>query len=243
VIVSADDTLIKVRLYKASDEIASMRKAIQVSEAALDVTLKAIKIGMTERQITNILLNAMADLDGGGNPFDPIVLIGPNSAQPHGVPGNRALQDGDLLLFDFGTTYEGYPSDITRTFAVGKIDPELVTIYNTVLAANEAGIAAIRPGVTAQDVDRAARRVITEAGYGKYFLHRTGHGLGLDIHEQPNIVEGNTQVLEPGMVFTIEPGIYLPNRGGVRIEDNVVVSETGVDVLTTYPKALRYLNV
>src|SRR5450432_1128916 len=240
-VISGDDAVTSIRLYKEASEIAAMRKAITVSEEALEATLNQIRVGMTEHEVTNLLLNKMAELGSGGNAFDPIILSGPNSALPHGVPSDRRLQAGELLLFDFGTTFEGYPADITRTFAVGSLDSELRKVYDTVLAANEAGIRAIRPGVTAQDVDRAARQVIVDAGYGKYFLHRTGHGLGLDVHEAPNMVEGNMQVLEPGMVFTIEPGIYLSGRGGVRIEDNVVVTESGVDVLTTFSKAFRII--
>ncbi|HLY25729.1 MAG TPA: Xaa-Pro peptidase family protein [Aggregatilineales bacterium] len=241
-VVSADDAITGIRLHKATDEVTAMRKAIAISEKALDATLPHIHIGMTEQQIMNILLNELTMLGGGGNAFDPIVLTGPNSALPHGVHGSRAIAAGDLLLFDYGTLVDGYPSDITRVFAVGEIsqlDPEFRKIYDTVLAANEAGIRAARPGVTAQDVDRAARDVIEAAGYGKYFTHRLGHGLGLDIHEGPNVVQGNKQILEPGMVFTIEPGIYLPGRGGVRIEDDVVVTDSGIEVLTSYPKTLR----
>ncbi len=245
-IVSADDVIGGIRLRKTADEIAAMRQAIAISEKALDATLPHIKIGMTEQQITNVLLNELAALGAGGNAFDPIVLGGPNSALPHGVPTHRPIARGDLLLFDYGVLVDGYPSDITRVFAVGEIaglDAELRKIYDTTLAANEAGIRAARPGVAAQDVDRAARQVIEQAGYGKYFTHRLGHGLGLDVHEGPNMVQGNKQILEPGMVFTVEPGIYLPGKGGVRIEDDVVVTESGVDVLTSYPKALRSVGI
>ncbi len=241
-VIAADETLMRIRLYKEEAELAAMRKAIAISEAALEKTLARVRVGMTEQQIMNILLNEMAELDGGSNAFDPIVLTGPNTGQPHGVPGKRALQEGELLLFDFGTTVDGYPADITRTFAVGDIDPELRKVYDIVLMANEVGIRAIKPGVVAQDVDRLVREVIEDSGYGKYFLHRTGHGLGLDVHEAPNIVEGNTQILEPGMVFTIEPGIYLPGKGGIRIEDNVVVTENGVEVLTSFPTAFRTIG-
>jgi Xaa-Pro dipeptidase len=238
-VLASDETIISLRLHKEADEIAAMRQAIRVSEKALEEMLAKVRIGMTERQITNMLLNTMAEFGSGGNAFDPIVLTGANSAQPHGVPGDSIVREGDLLLFDFGTTHEGYPADITRTFAVGNVSDELRKIYDVVLAANEAGIRAIRPGVAAQDVDRAARQVVIDAGYGSYFIHRTG---GLDIHEAPNIVEGNAQILEPSMTFTIEPGIYIPGKGGVRIEDNVVVTDTGVDVLTTYPKQLRVIG-
>jgi Xaa-Pro aminopeptidase len=236
---AADDSIIAIRLHKEPGEIAAMRKAIAVSERALESILPKIRIGMTEQQVKNLLLNAMAEFGSGGNAFEPIVLGGPNSALPHGVPSDRPLQRGDLLLFDYGTAFDGYPADITRTFAVDEIDDELKKIYELVRAANAAGVRAIRPGVTAQEVDRAARKVINDGGYGKYFIHRLGHGLGLDVHESPNILEGSSQVLEPGMCFTVEPGIYLPGKGGVRIEDNVVVTQSGVEVLTTFPRELR----
>src|SRR5262249_4736428 len=241
-VISADDTISQIRLHKGESELAAMRAAIQISQKALDATVSKVRAGMTERQITNMLLLQMAEQGGNNNAFEPIVLAGANSAQPHGVPGDLPIQDGDLLLFDFGTTVDYYPADITRTFAIGKIDQELKNVYDVVLAANEAGIRALKPGIMAQEVDRAARKVIDDAGYGKYFIHRTGHGLGLDIHEAPYILEGNTQVLEPGMVFTVEPGIYLPGKGGVRIEDNVTITPTGAEVLTSYPKALRVIG-
>ncbi|HVO42298.1 MAG TPA: Xaa-Pro peptidase family protein [Aggregatilineales bacterium] len=242
IVDSIDEPLMRLRLNKDDAEIAAMRKAIAVSEAALAATLRAVRIGMTELQIANILLNKMAEAGSGGNAFDPIVLTGPNTALPHGVPGERVLQDRDLLLFDWGTTCEGYAADLTRTFAVGLISSELATIYETVLAANEAGIRAAKPGVAAQDVDRAARKVISDAGYGKYFIHRTGHGLGLDSHEGPYMREGNTQLLEPGMVFTVEPGIYIPGVGGVRIEDDLLTTDTGAEVLTSFPKQLQVVG-
>lgn len=241
-VTSADDMISEIRLHKGESELAAMRAAIQISQKALEETVAEVRAGMTERQVTNMLLLAMAECGGNNNAFEPIVLTGANSAQPHGMPGDTPIRQGDLLLFDFGTTVDNYPADITRTFAVGEIDAELKKIYEIVLAANEAGIRALRPGAMAQDVDRAARGVIEAAGYGKYFIHRTGHGLGLDIHEAPYILEGNTQTLEPGMVFTIEPGIYLPGKGGVRIEDNVTITATGAEVLTSYPKALRVIG-
>jgi Xaa-Pro dipeptidase len=222
-----------------------MRQAIQISQDALDRTLDEIEgklIGMTELQITNILLNHISALGGGGNAFEPIVLTGANSALPHGHPGTTQVQEGDLLLFDYGTKVEGYPSDITRVFAAGSLDAELRRVYETVLGANRAGVAAGKPGIAAQEVDRAARKVITDAGFGDYFTHRTGHGLGLDIHEHPNMREGNTMILEPGMIYTVEPGVYLPGRGGVRIEDDILVTEHGVESLTSYPRELRILK-
>jgi Xaa-Pro dipeptidase len=143
-----------------------------------------------------------------------------------------------LLVIDWGCYVDGYPSDITRTFAVGQIDDELKRLYEVVKLANEQGVLASHPGVSGQDVDRAAREVIDDAGFGDYFIHRTGHGLGVEVHEPPFIMEGNTQPLATGNVFTVEPGIYLPNRGGVRIEDNVLITETGYRSLTTFPREL-----
>jgi Xaa-Pro dipeptidase len=241
-LISDEETISAIRLHKDESEIAAVRQAIAISQGALDETLPKIKVGMTERQIANLLQQAMTDRGSQGNAFDVHVLAGPKSAQPHGVPDDVPIQNGDVLLFDFGAAINGYPADITRVFAVGEIDPELRKIYDIVLAANEAGIRAARPGVAAQEVDRAARKVIVDAGYGEYFIHRTGHGLGLFIHEAPNIVEGNAQLLEPGMVFTVEPGIYLPEKGGIRIEDNLVITEDGAEVLTSFPKTLRTIG-
>ncbi|MET3937746.1 Xaa-Pro aminopeptidase [Paenibacillus sp. PvP094] len=156
-------------------------------------------------------------------------------------PGERKLQHGDLLMFDMGVYAAGYASDITRTFAFGDISPELKTIYNTVLAANEAAILAVKPGVACADIDRAARQVTEDAGYGERFMHRVGHGLGIDVHEYPSLHGQNMDLLQEGTVFTIEPGIYTP-AGGVRIEDDVLVTDTGVEVLTSYPKELQILT-
>jgi Xaa-Pro dipeptidase len=151
------------------------------------------------------------------------------------------VQSGDLLLFDFGATYRGYLADITRTFGVGELDPELTQIYGIVEEANAVARQQAGPGQKAEDVDRTARQVIERAGYGKYFIHRTGHGLGLEVHEPPYIVAGDDTELRPGMTFTIEPGIYLPGKGGVRIEDNVVITETNCESLTTFGRAFLHL--
>jgi Xaa-Pro dipeptidase len=181
---------------------------------------------------------AMLREGGQGEAFSPIVVAGPNSASPHSSPSERPLAEGDLVVVDWGTVYQGYRSDITRTFVLGAPTPEMERIHDAVLAANQAGRLAARSGVLAQEVDRIARRSITLAGYGEYFLHRTGHGLGLETHEPPYLVEGNLELLEPGMTFTVEPGIYLPGVGGVRIEDDVVVTEEGSETLTTLPREL-----
>jgi len=237
--VSAEQSIAELRMYKDSAEISAMRKAAQIAQQALQATLPMIKTGMTERQLAAELTQQL--LRAGSQPelpFFPIVSAGPNSANPHATPTERQLQPGDLLLIDYGASYQGYISDITRTFAVGQVQDELARIHAIVQQANQAGRQAVQPGVTAEQVDAAARSVIDEAGYGQYFIHRTGHGLGMEAHEPPYIRAGNSLRLASGMTFTIEPGIYLPGRGGVRIEDNVVVSDQGFKSLTDLPRDL-----
>jgi Xaa-Pro dipeptidase len=195
---------------------------------------------MTEHEaaseLTVQLLRAGSDSE---LPFPPIVASGPNSALPHAVPSERKLQRGDLVVIDWGAAVDGYISDLTRTLAIGPADPELVKVHGIVLDANRAGCAAVRPGVPAAEVDRAARAVIDAAGYGEFFTHRTGHGIGMEAHEPPYIRGDNQEPLIPGMTFTVEPGIYLPGRGGVRIEDNVVVTADGSECLSVLQRDLR----
>lgn len=232
--------LIDIRARKMPDEIEAMRTAIRRSEAALHNLLAWVKPGMTERDIAARLNEELTAQGCQGSAFGPLVQSGPNSALPHGGTSDRALQADDLLLIDYGGLYEGYPADITRTFCLGTPSPEIQKMYDVVLAANQAATAASGPGVAMGAVDKAARDVIEAAGYGAYFIHRTGHGLGLDIHEPiPQIAAGVEDRLEPGMVFTIEPGVYIPGLGGVRVEDNVVVTDSGVDVLTSFPRVLK----
>ncbi len=231
--------LVGIRARKLPDEIALMRRAISISEQALANLLAWVQPGMTERQIAARLGDELAALGSEQLAFGSLVQTGPNSALPHGTVTDRVLQADDLLLIDFGGMVGGYPADITRTFCLGTPSAAVQAIYDTVLSANEAARAAAGPNVPMGDVDRAARAVIEAAGYGPYFIHRTGHGLGLDTHEPiPQIAAGVTDVLEPGMVFTIEPGIYIPDLGGVRIEDDVLVTENGIEVLTSYPRRL-----
>jgi len=234
------DTL---RLRKSADEIALMRKAVHATETALQVTIDQVSTGMTEIQVANRLGIAMLEEGGGVLPFEPIVLTGARGALPHGVPTEAKIKAGDLLLFDFGTSVDGYISDLTRVFiAGGKPKPRQMEIYETVKAANAAGRAAAKPGIACQEVDRAARKVIVDAGYGEYFFHRVGHGIGMEGHEGPYMVEGNTQVLEPGMCFTVEPGIYIQGEIGVRIEDDLVITEDGAESLTTFPREFKIIG-
>jgi Xaa-Pro dipeptidase len=174
-------------------------------------------------------------------PFSPIVAGGPNSANPHAVPTERKLQRGDLVVIDWGAAWQDYCSDLTRTFAVGELSSELRKVYETVKAANTAGRAAGQSEIEAGEIDKAARAVIDAAGYGKFFTHRTGHGLGMEGHETPYMFGGNTQLLNTGMVYTVEPGIYLSGKGGVRIEDDVVVTANGSDSLSDFPRELQIL--
>jgi Xaa-Pro dipeptidase len=235
----ASEALGSLRLRKDQSEIEAMRRAVKVAQDALKATLPSIKIGITEKEIeAELTVQLLKHGSGPELPFSPIVSSGPNSANPHASPSDRKLQPGDLLVMDWGATADGYISDLTRTFAVGEVEPEFQKIAAIVLKANEAGRMAGRPGVPCANVDKAARKVIEGAGYGVYFTHRTGHGIGMEGHEQPYMRTDNMQMLYPGMAYTVEPGIYLPNRGGVRIEDNVVVTKDGVEVLSDMPREL-----
>ena len=239
----ASEVLASLRLCKDQTEVEAMKRAVKVAQDALEATIPSIKIGMTEKEIASELTIRL--LKHGSDPelpFPPIVSSGPNSANPHASPSDRKLQRGDLLVVDWGATVDGYISDLTRTFAVGQVEPEFKKIAEIVLKANEAGRVAGKPEVPCANVDKAARAVIEQAGYGKYFTHRTGHGIGMEGHEEPYMRGDNMQMLQPGMTYTVEPGIYLPDRGGVRIEDNVVVKKDGVEVLSNMQRELRVIE-
>lgn len=236
----ASEVLAALRLRKEPAEIEAMRRAVQAAQEALRATLPLIKIGMSEKELAAELVVQLLHCGSDTElPFSPILSGGPNSANPHASPTERKLQPGDLLLFDWGARVDGYVSDLTRVFAVGEAEAELVKIHQVVVEANAAGRAAARPGIPCAAVDRAAREVIERAGYGAHFTHRTGHGIGMEAHEAPYLRSDNMQILEPGMAFTVEPGIYLPGRGGVRIEDNLVITEDGADCLSDLQRELR----
>lgn len=238
----ADPILNHLRLVKDAAELAKMERAVEVAETALYRLLPKIKIGQTEKQIAGMLNLELMEAGADALAFNSIISSGPNAASPHAVPTNRPVQAGELLIIDWGVFVDDYPSDLTRTFALGEISDELKQMYQTVLQANTAGKAAAGPGRTCSQVDEAARQVITQAGYGEYFIHRTGHGLGLEVHEAPSMMTGNLQPLVEGMTFTVEPGIYLPGRAGVRIEDDVVITADGHRSLTTFPRELQTIG-
>ena len=239
----ASDVLGSLRLRKDKHEIEAMRRAVQVAQNALEATIPSIKIGMTEKELAAELVTQL--LKHGSEPelpFSPIISGGPNSANPHASPTGRKLQTGDLLVIDWGATVDGYISDLTRTFAVEQVEAEYEKIHKVVQEANAAGRVAGKPGVPCADVDKAARAVIEAAGYGQYFTHRTGHGIGMEGHEEPYMRGDNMQILEPGMAYTVEPGIYLPGRNGVRVEDDMVVTGTGSESLSDMPREIRLVG-
>jgi Xaa-Pro dipeptidase len=238
-IVSAESAVASLRMCKDATEISAMRKAVDIAQRSLQATIPLIRIGMTEQEIAaELILQLLRAGTHADMPFTPIVSGGPNSANPHAFPSTRKIAPGDFLVIDWGASFDGYISDLTRTFAIGKVEPELKKIYETVKQANAAGRAVGRPGIPAGDVDRAARAVIETAGYGKYFIHRTGHGIGMEGHEEPYMHAANPLALAPGMAFTVEPGIYLPDYNGVRIEDDVVITADGAESLSDFTRDL-----
>lgn len=223
----ASTVLGQLRMLKSAREIDFLARAGAMADAAFAEIVREDFAGRTEREIGQALAMLLErqglEVSGGV----PIVASGPNSASPHHLTGNRRIEEGDAVVLDFGGTFEGYHADISRTVHVGMPDDDFLHLYEVVRQAQEAGVGAVRPGVPAESVDAAARGVVHAAGYGDFFIHRTGHGLGLDVHEEPYIVAGNARLLEPGMIFSVEPGIYLPGRFGVRIEDIIAVTQTG----------------
>ena len=231
------DLFAVLRAVKTEEEIASMIHAQRISEAALDEVLHIIKPGMTEREVAAELVYRMLRHGSEGNSFDPIVVTGAKTSMPHGVPGDKVIRTGDFVTMDFGCLKDGYCSDMTRTVAVGEATDEMKNVYYTVLKAQLAGIAAARAGVLGKDIDAAARKVITDAGYGEYFGHGFGHCLGLDIHEPPTAGPTGNMPLPAGSLSSAEPGIYLPGRFGVRIEDVMIIREDHAEVITKAPKS------
>ena len=226
------------RAVKEDWELENMRKAQAITDKAFAEMCTRIKVGMTEKELQAELIYCLYKNGGEGLSFDPIVVSGPNTSLPHGVATDRVIQAGDFITMDFGVLYNGYCSDMTRTVAVGFATEEMEKVYNTVLQAQKAGLAATRAGVAGKDIDAAARKVITDAGYGEYFGHGYGHSLGLEIHESPSPNPSNDNPMPVGAVTSAEPGIYLPGKFGVRIEDVVIFTVDGCENITKSPKNL-----
>ena len=232
----------KMRVIKSADEIQKMIVAGDYADKAVNIGFDNISLDVTETDIIAQIEFGIKRL-GYEMSFETMVLTGNNAANPHGIPGSNKIEKDALLLFDLGCMVNGYASDMTRTVAVGKPDDFKKEIYHLTLEAQQAALDMIKPGVTASEVDAAARNVIEKAGYGEYFNHRLGHGIGMDVHEFPSIMEGNDLVIEEGMCFSVEPGIYIPEKVGVRIEDCGYVTKDGFEVFTHTPKKLLYFDV
>jgi Xaa-Pro aminopeptidase len=230
----------RLRVIKDDVEIELLAEACRITDAAFAAGESALKAGMTEMELVAILDDAMRANGGDGPGFSTIVASGPHAARPHHAPGNRQIEPGEPVIIDMGAEYRGYRADLTRTICVGKPTSELISVYTTVLDAHEAVLAAIRSGVSGKDVDEVARALFRAAGHGDHFIHGLGHGVGLRIHEAPSAGPRSNDVLTSGMTLTVEPGLYIPGWGGVRIEDFVVIENNGYRNLTAAPKRLTF---
>ena len=238
---AVDRAITSLRMIKSADEIALMKSAQEIAERAFTHILDFIKPGVTEREVSLELDYFMLRSGAEALSFETIAVSGVNSSMPHGVPSDKKIENGDIVTMDYGAVCGGYHSDMTRTVAVGNVSAEQKKVYDTVLKAQLAALEAMRPGVCCADADRAARDVIEAAGYGEFFGHGTGHGVGIEIHEEPRVSPTAVDILETGNVVTDEPGIYLPGQFGVRIEDMVLITENGFENLTKAPKELIVL--
>lgn len=241
-VVDAADILSRLRLIKSEDEIGEVKKAVAISQTALAETLDLVSAGMTEKQVSGLLKMRMLANGADGLFFEPIVLAGGHTANPHGVPGETPLRPGDPLLFDFGAQLNGYGADITRTMFVEFAGDRHADIYETVLAANTKGRDIARSGLTAHQLDADVTGVLSASHFADLIVHKTGHGLGLDVHEAPQVMRGNHEPLSAGMLITIEPGLYQPDEIGVRIEDDVLIEASGCRSLTSFPRELTLVG-
>ena len=235
------DFMRNMRIIKTDEEIGCITKAQRIAEAAFTKLLSNMRAGMTEKQIAALLEYVMIDLGSDGVSFPTIAASGVNSACPHAVPTDKPVRDGDFLTLDFGATYRGYHSDMTRTVVFGKPTDEMKNIYNAVWGANTDAIKAVRADISCKLVDNVARSTLDAWGYEQYFTHGLGHGVGLEIHEAPNVSYRSGITLKEGMIITIEPGVYIPEKYGVRIEDMCVVTKEGCKIITETPKTLIYI--
>lgn len=240
-LVPLGETLNRLRAVKDETEIAFVKRAQEITEKAFEELLPYIRKGVTEREVAKRLEILMLENGSDGPAFETICVAGPNSSMPHGVPGDRPLAEGDFLTMDFGATCSGYKSDMTRTVAIGYVTEEMRRVYDTVLAAQTAAIDAVKAGVIGREIDKVARDIIAAAGYGDNFGHGLGHAYGIEIHESPRFSPRCAEEIPAGCLITVEPGIYLPGKFGVRIEDDILVTETGCLNLTHSPKTLIIL--
>lgn len=241
--IDITDTTQHLQAIKQPPAIDIMKEAGALADKALQIGMDALATGITEEEVVSIIETAMKKRGVKEMSFDTMVLFGSNAASPHGTPGRNPLEPGQLVLFDLGVVHKGYTSDVTRTVAYGEIPQHSKEVYHVVLKAQEMAQASVKPGITAGELDAIARSVIEEAGYGNYFTHRLGHGLGMSVHEYPNIAPNDQTVIEKGFCFSLEPGIYIENEVGVRIEDCVFVTENGCESLTHTPKDLITIAV
>lgn len=222
----------EARMLKDEEEIRLMRESSQLNVKVCHRTAELLQEGMTENEVQDLYNRIAAEMGASGPSFPPLICFGKGCAEPHHASDSTILKKGDSVILDVGLLWNRYCSDMTHTLFFGGASEEQQKIYDIVYAANRAGIAACRPGVKMSDIDRAARKVIEDAGYGEYFIHRTGHSIGLEVHEKPDCSAADDTIVKPGMCFSIEPGIYLPGKFGVRVEDLVAITEDGCEVLT-----------
>jgi Xaa-Pro aminopeptidase len=243
-LVPVEDVLVNIRKVKDDHEIDLIRKSVAIAEEAFIAIRDEIKVGQSENYLAGMLVFELRSRGASDSSFPAIVATGANSSLPHYRPGETLVQNDKLLLFDWGARYKGYCSDLTRTLLLGKVSAKMKQIYKVVLAAQEAAIEFLRPGVTTIQADRVARDVIDKAGFKEQFGHGLGHGIGRDIHELPTMRKNGTdEELRPGMIVTVEPGIYIPGEGGVRIEDDILITHSGCEVLSTLEKSLEGCHI
>ena len=241
-IINAHKLISRIRLTKNVEEIKKLKKAIDIAEKSLEKTLQYVEVGKTEIEIKNFLIQQLYNYGAEGIAFDPIVLASDNSALPHGHSRNDyKIRKGDCLLFDFGAIVDGYNSDITRTFFIESVSEEYKNIYQAVFNANAIGLKISKPKLSLHELDDKVLNSLADSGYSDLIVHKTGHGLGLDVHEDPYVMRNNNELLEEGMVITIEPGLYKKGSLGIRIEDDVVITNDGCKSLTTFSKQLRII--
>jgi len=240
---SITDMIQNLMIIKNDEEIEKMKEAGQLADKTVEVGIHSLKEGISELEVVSIIEFEMKKLGVSEMSFPTMVLFGDHAGSPHGTPGDRKLKGNEFVLFDLGVVKNGYTSDMTRTILFGEVSDEYQNIYDTVLKAQKEAQSAIKPGVTAKKLDHIARNIISKAGYGKYFNHRLGHGLGKSVHETPSISSANDLEIKEGMCFSIEPGIYIPGKVGVRIEDCVYVTEEGSEPFTSTPKTLQMIKI